>query len=191
LPQVGETLFGRLEDVSPLAVRERGLGKQGDGLLEVGERGNLLAGFDAMDVARSDRHRADRLFVAFMTDVDDLVALLGARLHFVVDLGDERTDGVDDIAALGPSSRHDLGGRAVGRKHDRSTSRHIGDVVDEDHAGLFEPLHHELVVHDLVVAVHRRFERPHHPGKGLDRHLDTGAKASRRSQQHGLDPGDG
>ena len=191
LPQIRETLFGRLEDVGPLAVRQRGLGKQGDGLLELGERSNLVARFDAMDVVGRDRHRADRLFVTFVTDVDDLVALLGAGLHLVVDLGDERTDRVDDIATLGSSCSDDLGGRAVGRKHDRSTSRHIGDVVDEDHAGLFEPLHHELVVHDLVVAVHRRFERPHHPGEGLDRHLDTGAKASRRSQQHGLNPGDG
>ena len=78
LPQIRETLFGRLEDVGPLAVRQRGLGEEGDGLLELGERSNLVARFDAMDVVGSDRHRADRLFVTFVTDVDDLVALLGA-----------------------------------------------------------------------------------------------------------------
>ena len=61
-----------------------------------------------MDVVGSDRHRADRLFVTFVPDVDDLVALLGARLHFVMDLGDE-DNCVDDIATLGPSSRHDFG----------------------------------------------------------------------------------
>ena len=41
-----------------------------------------------------------------------------------------------------------------------------------------EPLDDELVVDDLVVAVHGRLEGPHHPRQRLDRHLDAGAEAA-------------
>ena len=66
-----------------------------------------------IDVGR-DRHRADRLLVALVADVDDAVALAGPHLHLVVDLGDERAHRVDDVAAVGPGRGDDLGGRAVG-----------------------------------------------------------------------------
>ena len=38
-----------------------------------------------------------------------------------------------------------------------------------------------------MVAVHRRLERPHHPGQGLDRHLDAGAEATGGGEQHVVD----
>ena len=75
----------------PLAVRQRGLGEEGDGLLELGERSNLVARFDAMDVVGSDRHRANRLFVTFVTDVDDLVWEWLKQSHFV-DSKNQATD---------------------------------------------------------------------------------------------------
>ena len=42
-------------------------------------------------------------------------------------------------------------------------------------------------MHDLVVAVHRRLEGPHHPGQGLDGHLDAGAEAAGSGEQHLVD----
>ena len=50
-----------------------------------------------------------------------------------------------------------------------------------------EALDDELVVDDLVVAVHGRLEGPHHPGQRLDRHLHAGAEAPRLGEQHAVD----
>jgi hypothetical protein len=75
----------------------------------------------------------------------------------------------------------------VGRQHDRPPGRHLGDVVDEHHAQVAEAVDHQLVVHDLVVAVHGRLEGSHHPGQGLDGHLHAGAEAARGSQEHLVD----
>ena len=63
-------------------------------------------------------------------------------------------------------------------------SRDLVDVVDEDDTGPLEGLHHPLVVDDLVVAVDGRLEDPHHPGEGLDRHLDTGAEPAWLGEQY-------
>ena len=50
-----------------------------------------------------------------------------------------------------------------------------------------EAVDHQLVVDDLVVAVHRRLEGPDHPGQRLDGHLDAGAEAPGRGEQHLVD----
>ena len=75
----------------------------------------------------------------------------------------------------------------MGRQHDRAARWDLGDVVDEHHPEVLEPVDDELVVHDLVVAVHRRFEGPDHPGQRLDGHLDAGAEAPGRGEEHGVD----
>ena len=85
---------------------------------------------------------------------------------------------------LRPGRRHHLGGRAVGRQHDRRAVGHVGDVVDEHHAEGLEAVDDQLVVDDLVVAVHGRLEGAHHPRQRLDRHLDAGAEPAGRGQQH-------
>ena len=154
------------------------------GSSNVGERVDLVDRLDPVDGVGGDGHGADRLLVALVADVDDLVALAGPHLDLVVDLGDERAHGVDHEAAAGPGGGHDLGGRAVGRQHDRAARRHLGDVVDEHHAEVPEAVDHELVVDDLVVAVHRRLEGPHHPGQRLDGHLDAGAEAPGGGEEH-------
>ena len=134
-----------------------------------------------------DGHRADRLLVALVADVDDAVALAGAHPHLVVDLGDERAHRVDDVAAPRLGGGDDLGRRAVGRQHDRRARRDVGDVVDEHDALGLEALDDQPVVDDLVVAVHGRREAADHPGQRLDRHLDAGAEASWLGQEHPLD----
>jgi len=75
----------------------------------------------------------------------------------------------------------------VSRQHDRATGGNLGDVVDENDSQLLEALDDQLVVNDLVVAVHRRRKTPHHPRQGLDRHLDTGAETARCREQHAID----
>src|SRR4029453_6936699 len=65
--------------------------------------------------------------------------------------------------------------------------RDLGDVIDEHHAEVAEPVDDLTVVDDLVVAVHGRLERPHHPGQRLDRHLDAGAEPARRGEEDLVD----
>ena len=136
-----------------------------------------------------DGHGAHRLLVAGVADVEDGVALAAPHLELVVHLGHERADGVDDDAALGPGRRDDLGSRAVGAEHQGRTLGHLGHVVDEDDALVAEALDHMPVVDDLVVAVDRRLEDPHHPGQGLDRLLDAGAEPPGLGQHHSVDSG--
>jgi len=72
----------------------------------------------------------------------------------------------------------------VGRQHQGRPLRHRLDVVDEDDPELAKPVDHDLVVDDLVIAVHRRLKDPVHPGERLDGHLHPGTKAPRRSEEH-------
>jgi hypothetical protein len=125
--------------------------------------------------------------VALVADVEDREPLAGPDLHLVVDLGDQRAHGVDHEAPAGPGRLDHLGRGAVGAEHERGPRGNLRHVVDEHHAQLAEPVHHQPVVDDLVVAVHRRLEDPDHPPEGLDRHLDAGAEAARRGQQHLVD----
>ena len=114
--------------------------------------------------------------MAVVADVEDGVALAGPDLELVVDLGDQRADRIDHHPPVGPGRGHHLGGRAVGRQHERGAGRHLVDVVDEDHALGAELVDHVPVVDDLVVAVDRRLEDPDHPGQGLDGLLHPGAE---------------
>ena len=74
----------------------------------------------------------------------------------------------------------------MSRQHDRAAKRDIGNVVDKHHALGFKLLDNELVVHDLVVAVHRSREAAHHEGQRLDSHLDASAKTTRLGEQHSI-----
>ena len=125
--------------------------------------------------------------MALVADVDDAVALAGAHLDLVMDLGDERAHRVDDVAAALAGRGDDLGRRPVGRQHDRRARRDVGDVVDEHHALALEALDDQAVVDDLVVAVDGRLERADHPHQRLDGHLDAGAEPSRLGQEHLFD----
>ena len=141
-----------------------------------GEGGHVVDALDAVDRIGGHGHRADRLLVALVAHVDDLVALARTDLDLVVDLGDERADGVDHVAAPGAGLCHHLGGGSVRGQHEWAAGGHVAHVVDEHHAQVLEALDHPLVVHDLVVAVDGRLEGPHHPRQRLDGHLDAGAE---------------
>ena len=178
-----------VEQPGPLAVRERGLGEHRDlgPVAEIGERGvEVVGALHEPDRVGRDGEGADRFVVAGVAHVQHGEALARPDAGLVVDLGDQRAHRVHDVAALGPGGVDHLGRRAVRRQHERRAGRHVGDVVDEHHALLAEALDDEPVVHDLVVAVHGRLERAHHPRQRLDRHLDAGAEAARLGEQHGL-----
>jgi hypothetical protein len=100
----------------------------------------------------------------------------------MMNLRDEWADRIDHGPAVLSGLLYHLGGCAVCAQHHRESSRDLRDVLDENDADTAEGLNDELVVDDLVVAIDRRWEDPHHPGKGVDRLLDTGAKASGGSQ---------
>jgi len=131
--------------------------------------------------------RSASLFVAFVAHVDDAVPLAGAGADLVVHLGDEWAHRVDDVAATFASLAHHLGGGTVGGEHHRTAHGNLGDVIDEHDAELAESVDHDLVVDDLVVAVHRRIEAAHHPRERLDGHLHSGAEATGRSQENPID----
>ncbi len=189
-PHVADLGAGLIEDPGPLAVRERGLGEHRElgRIVDFADHPFQIVGvLDEPDRVGRDRERADRFVVAGVTDVENREALTRPHSRFVMHFGDERAHRVDHVTTFGARGVDDLGCRAVRGKHERCTGRNVGGVVDEDHALFAEPLDHEPVVHDLVVAVDGRLERSHHPGECLDRHLDAGAKASRFGEQHLLD----
>ena len=172
-----------------MAITRRRLRQERDRLVELRQLGNLGDRFDAVDRLRRDRHRADRLLVTLVADVDDAEALACPHLHLVVHLRDEWAHAVHDVAAPRAGGRHDLGRRSVGGEHDRAAFRHVGDVIDEHDPERLEPVDHELVVDDFVVAVDGRLEGAHHPRERLDRHLYPGAEPARRGEQHEVDLG--
>ena len=97
-----------------------------------------------------------------------------------MDLGHQRAHRVDHVPAPFDGRGHYFGCRAVSREHDRAAFGYFADVVNENHTRGFETLNHQLVVDNLVVAVHGRFKCPDHPGKRLDSHLHPGAESSGR-----------
>ena len=186
-PQGRPAFVGGIQDTGPVAVAERRLGEDRHVFAEVGECVDLGGGFDAVHGLGCHGDGAHRLLVALVAYVDDLEALAGTGLDLVVDLGDERADRIDRVAADVVCPPDDVGGRTVGGEHDRCTVGDFGDVLDEHHAQRLEAFDHELVVDDLVVAVDGPVEGPDQPGEGLDGHLDTGTEAPGLGEQHAGD----
>jgi hypothetical protein len=67
----------------------------------------------------------------------------------------------------------------VGAEHHDRPFRHVVDAVDKDHALVAEPLHHMLVVHDLVIDINGLAgadlqELIDH----VDRHVDAGTESA-------------
>ena len=76
---------------------------------------------------------------------------------------------------------------AVGREHHRLALRHLGLVVDEDRAALLEVADDVEVVDDLLADVDGRAVQVERALDRLDRPLDAGAIAARRSEENLLD----
>ena len=126
-PELREALTRLREQVGPFVVRERRLGEHRHAfrIVDLFEQFvELLLPFEQVHRLRRDRERADRFVVAGVADVEDRVALPGAHLGFVVDLGDERAHRVDHVAAFRARAGDDLGRRPVRRQHQRRAGRH-------------------------------------------------------------------
>ena len=187
-PQLGVLGPRPLDHTLPVTERQGRLGQDGDlGRVVDGGVVDVVLVLHEPHGGRRLGQGADGLVVAGVADVEDGVALAGPDPGLVVDLGHERAHGVDHETAPVAGGGHHVGGRAVGREHHRGAVGKVVDAVDEDDPEVPEPLHHEPVVDDLVVAVDGRLEDPDHPGQGLDGHLHAGAEPAGAGQQHLLD----
>ncbi len=131
-----------------------------------------------MDGLGSDGHRADGLLVAFVANINNLVALAGAHFDLVMDLGDKWANRIDHVPAGIDRCGDHFGRRAVRGQHDWGASGNFGNIVDEDDPHVFESLNDKAVVNNLVIAVNGRLERANHRCKGLDGHLDASTETS-------------
>ncbi|CAB4954222.1 unannotated protein [freshwater metagenome] len=129
------------------------------------------------------------LLVPLMADQQDAIALVGEPTRLGMNLGDQRTRGVDGLEpSLGSLGVH-RGRHAVGGEHHGAAFRHLLDLVDEDGPRRLESLNYVPVVHDLLAHVNRRtveVERRLHCEHGP---VDPRAVAARGGQQNTTDRG--
>jgi hypothetical protein len=104
-------------------------------------------------VFRSLSRGALDLLVPLVTDQHDVQIVLGEPPRLVVHLRYQWAGGVDGpqttLVGFGVHHRRD----SVGGKHDECTLGHVGKLLHEDGAALFQVLHDMLVVHDLLANV--------------------------------------
>jgi len=137
-----------------------------------------------VDAAVDLAHRALDLGMAGVADHHDLAALRPHPLDLHMDLGHQRTGGVEhEQAARLRLAAHRLG-HAVRGEDDRGARRHLLEPFDEHRTLGAQVGHHVRVVHDLVADVHRRAVHLQRPLDDLDRAIDAGAEAARLGEQH-------
>src|SRR3569833_1836167 len=102
--------------------------------------------------------------------------------HLEMDLGDERAGRFEDFE---PAPRrlvaHGLGNAVGAEDHDLPVG-HFIELVDEHHALVAQPVHHELVVHHLVPHVHRRAELLERTLDDVESAIDARAKTARKGE---------
>ena len=187
--QFGETFAQPLHGLHGLVDRQRGL-RQPDHLV-------LVADGDVVDRARAvdELHvvgrlagGADDLFVAFVTDQQDVVVVAGEPLGLVVHLGDQRAGRVDHLqAALGGRLVHRRRDPVRGEHHDGAFGHLVG-LVDEHGTGLGQRLDDVHVVDDLVAHVDGSAVLLERTFDGFDGAVDSGAVSAGLGEQHPLSP---
>ncbi len=173
-----------------LVDRQRGLGDVGD-LVRVRdlEVVHVLGCLHEHDAGRRLAGGPLHLLVARVADQHDRVALLRELARLDVDLGDQRTGGVDRAQAPPFRVLVHLRGDAVCGEDDQLALRDLGLLVDEDRAPLGELLDDVLVVDDLLAHVYRRAVQLQGLLDRLHGSVDAGAVAARGGQQDA--PGNG
>ena len=200
----GEAIAQGGNHVGGLGDRERGLGDEAQPETQPGARpetqpgtlpaamlgsrrlegGDVVHRLDQRHLARRElAHRADHLRVTGMADQDDVPPLALVAHGLLVDLGDQRTGGVEikQVARLGIGRhrfRHAVGGEDDGL----GRLRHLIELLDEHRAHVAQALHHMRVVDDLVAHVDGRtvfLERQH---DDLDGAVHAGAEAAGTAQ---------
>ena len=89
---------------------------------------------------------------------------------------------IAQIALAGFSA--DGGRHSMSTKHQRSTSRHVGEFLNKDHAPLLEALDDPLVVNDRVADVQGRPVNLESEIDDLNGIRYAGTKAARRGEQN-------
>src|SRR6516165_1081668 len=120
--------------------------------------------------------------MALVADEDDNVPLARETHGLEVDLGHQRTGGVDGAQTASIRRRPDGRGDAVRAIKQGPAFGHFLDAVDENHAALAEALDDRAVVDDFVVDVERRAEQLERTIETLDRHVDAGTESPRVGQ---------
>ncbi len=141
--------------------------------------------YDGRDIGSFTQRAFDFVVVA-MADKHQRVSLLGELDGFDVNLGDQRTSGVNhlELALLGAVAygRRDAV-RAVDHTH---PGRHLVDIVDEDRALFRQLIYNEAVMDDFFANVDGRaegFERNLHDVNGAN---NARAEAARLEQKDTL-----
>ena len=94
-------------------------------------------------------------FVPLVTNQEDVVIFLGETLNFAVNLGHQRTRGIDGVESASLGCCNYRWRNTVSRKHEDASLRHLVDLVDEDSAALFKRRNHVFVVNDLLANINR------------------------------------
>src|SRR5690606_4013570 len=133
-------------------------------------------------------HRADHLRMPGMANQDHMAPEPVMANRLLVNLGDQRTGGVEiKQVAVARIGRHGFR-HAMGRKHDGAMAmlhRDFTKFLDEDGAPLLQAFNHIAVVHDLVAHIDRSpvlLQRKHND---LDRPIHTRTKAPRPTKTYG------
>ena len=116
--------------------------------------------------------------MALVADQDDLVAILGVALAFLVHLGNQGAGRVEhrQVAAVGVVL--DLLGHAMGAEHRDRALRDLVHLLDEARALRLQAFDDPLVVNDFVADIDRRPVDLQRPLDDLNRAFHPGAKSA-------------
>jgi hypothetical protein len=171
-------LQGR-DDPARIVHRQRRLGDVGQflGVRDV-QRGDVVHGLHQMHLAVDLPDRAGDFGMAGMADQHDLPPAGGVAAAFIVNLGDQRTGGIDDRQPARRCGFLHLARDAVGAENGARAGRHLVQLVDEDRATGAQILNHVAIVHDFVTDIDRGAVLLQRALDNFDGPLDARAKAA-------------
>ncbi len=136
--------------------------------------------------SRQLAHGAEHLGVSGVADQEHLAPGLVEPLGLAMDLGDQRTGGVEIEQAAAPRRlRHRFRHPVGGEDHGRIGVRDFVQFFDEDGALGSERFHHVAVMDDLVTHIDWRAISGERQLDDLDGAVDAGAEAPRRREIDG------
>ena len=136
-----------------------------------------------MDAIVGLAHRALDLGMTLVTDHDHIAPVSPQFGHFDMDLGDQRTGGVEDLKAASAGLVAHRPRHAVGRENHGGAIGNVGQIIDEDRAFSPQITDHMVVVNDFMPNIDWRAELTQRPLDDFDRAVDAGTKAARLGQQ--------
>ncbi|KAG1089363.1 hypothetical protein G6F40_013323 [Rhizopus arrhizus] len=152
-------------------------------------RGDLLHILDQIDLAGAGlavplAHGAFHFRVAGVADQHHVTAGTAVAGDFEVDLGHQRTGGIEHLQATALGFLAHRLRNAMGAEDHRVVVRHFVQFLDEDRAALLQVVDHEAVVHHFMADVDGRAQRFDRALDDLDRTIDTGTETTRVGEQH-------